>query len=343
MASELSPPSTQFSRLLFTNIFFKMKKHLVALLLLLAAAIAPAIAQRSEAYDSVQVKMFLDSIEQSFKWQTGKVALSGGNASIQVPDGLRYLNAEQSEFVLTQLWGNPPGRGTLGMLFPLDQSPVDDDCFAFDISYEEMGFVKDSDADDIDYTELLTNMQKEAREASAERVKQGYPAIEIVRWAAAPYYDKDKKVLHWAKEIKFGDGEQGNTLNYDVRVLGRKGVLSLNAIGHMDALDKVKPVIPSVIGSISFDEGHRYADFDSKIDNVAAWTIGGLVAGKVLAKAGFFVLILKFLKPLLFVLIAGGGAIWRFITGRRKQEEDADVAESEPSAEDEPKPDEPKV
>ena len=44
------------------------------------------------------------------------------------------------------------------------------------------------------------------------------------------------------------------------------------------------------------------ADFDSKIDNVAAWTIGGLVAGKVLAKAGFFAIILKFIKPLLLLL-----------------------------------------
>lgn len=285
--------------------------------------------------------MFLDSIKQSFQWQTGKVALAGGNATMQIPEGLRYLDAKQSEYVLTQLWGNPPGRGSLGMLFPTDQSPVDEDCFAFNISFDEMGFVKDDDADDINYTELLTTMQKETREASVERVKEGYGAIDLVGWAAAPYYDKDKKVLHWAKELKFGDGTQGNTLNYDVRVLGRKGVLSLNAIGDMDALEKVKPIIPAVIGSVSFDEGHRYADFDSKIDNVAAWTIGGLVAGKVLAKAGFFVIILKFLKPLLFVLVAGGAWLWRFITGRRKQEEEEEyVAEAETVAVPEVKNDE---
>ncbi len=293
--------------------------------------------------------MFLDSIKQSFKWQTGKIALSGGNASMQIPEGLRYLDATQSEFVLTQLWGNPPGRGSLGMLFPTDQSPVDADCFAFNISFDDMGFVKDDDADKIDYSELLTGMQKEIREGSVERVKEGYGAIDLVGWAAAPYYDKDKKVLHWAKELKFGDGSGGNTLNYDVRVLGRKGVLSLNAIGDMDALEKVKPIIPSVIGSISFDEGHRYADFDSKIDNVAAWTIGGLVAGKVLAKAGFFVIILKFLKPLLFVLVAGGAAIWRFISGRRKQEEEegeyvaeTDVATEPKAKNDEANPEQPK-
>ena len=31
----------------------------------------------------------------------------------------------------------------------------------------------------------------------------------------------EKKVLHWAKEIKFGETD-GTTLNYNVRILGQK-------------------------------------------------------------------------------------------------------------------------
>ena len=53
---------------------------------------------------------------------------------------------------------------------------------------------------------------------------------------------------------------------------------------------------------------------------MAAWTIGGLVAGKVLAKAGFFALILKFIKPIL----VGGAALFavirKFITGKSNEE-----------------------
>jgi hypothetical protein len=60
---------------------------------------------------------------------------------------------------------------------------------------------------------------------------------------------------------------------------------------------------------------------------VAAWTIGGLVAGKVLAKAGFFALILKFIKPILLVLIATGGGIWRFLGGRRKEKEEEELTD----------------
>ena len=79
-------------------------------------------------------------------------------------------------------------------------------------------------------------------------------------------------------------------------------------------------------------DGNRYADFDSNVDEVAAWTIGGLVAGKVLAKAGFFAFVLKFIKPILLLLGAGGMAVWRWFTGRKKEEETA-FAEAPPTPE----------
>jgi uncharacterized membrane-anchored protein len=280
--------------------------------------------EMAEAEMIARMTFVLDSIEKSFQWQTGKVDLPGGMASINVPANLRYLNPEQSAFVLSDVWGNPPGVSTAGMLFPVNTSPLTDSAWAFNLSFEEMGYVKDGDADDIDYNELLDNMKKEAVEASKERTQQGYEAIDIVGWASSPYYDKDKKVLHWAKEIKFGTGEAGNTLNYDMRFLGRKGVLSLNAISGINQLELVKGNVAAITNAVSFNEGHRYEDFDSNVDEVAAWTLGGLVAGKVLAKAGFFAVILKFIKPILIGGAALATAIWRWFTGRQQKDEGAE-------------------
>lgn len=301
---------------------YTLMKNLFSVLVFMLALSTSFFTQAQEEVDSTRVKFLLDSINNSFQWQTGTIALGDGMATLKVPSGLRYLNPDQSNFVLTNLWGNPPREKGLGMLFPDNCSPLDAECFAFDIEFDAMGYVKDDDADDINYNELLTNMQKEAKEANPERVKAGYLPVEIVDWAAAPYYDKTKKVLHWAKEIKFGEGAEVNTLNYDVRVLGRKGVLSINAISTVNQLEAVKARIPGLLEGVAFNEGHRYEQFDSKIDDVAAWSIGGLVAGKVLAKAGFFAVILKFIKPILLVVFAGGAAVWRFITGRRKEEEE---------------------
>lgn len=272
--------------------------------------------------DENALNLMMDSINKSFQYQSGNIALPGGIATIQVPTGWRYLNEKQSNFVLTDLWGNPP-QTTMGMLFPENIGPLDSNSVAFILSFEEMGFVKDDDADSYNYNDILKDLQKETEASNAERVKEGYDAITLVGWAAPPFYDKEKKAIHWAKELQFGpDGQFPRTLNYDVRILGRKGILSMNAVSDIHALEMVKKSIPDLVNSIQYTEGNRYADFDSKVDNVAAWTIGGLVAGKVLAKAGFFAVILKFIKPILLLVGGGGAAAWRWITGRRKEEEE---------------------
>lgn len=263
----------------------------------------------------------MDSVTKALKFQTGTIQLDNGVAQLNVPAGFKYLNKEQSNYIVTEIWGNPPQDGILGMIFPDNGGPFADSSYAFVITYDAMGYVKDDDADKINYNDMLKEMQSGEKEENAERVKQGYTTIHMVGWAQQPFYDKTNKVLHWAKELKFGTDAEQNTLNYEVRLLGRRGVLSLNAVATMSEFALVKKDIDKVLAMPSFTKGNTYAEFDSKVDDVAAWTIGGLVAGKVLAKAGLFALLLKNIKLIIIAVIAGGGAVWRFITGRRKKEE----------------------
>ena len=153
--------------------------------------------------------------------------------------------------------------------------------------YEEDGYVKDDDADTIDYSKLLKQMQESAREANQQRVKKGYDPVELVGWAAKPRYDRQTHKLYWAKEIKFGDSPQ-HTLNYNIRILGRQGVLVLNAVASMPQLAAIEAATPQILSMVDFNEGHRYADFDSKTDKVATYGIAALVAGGIAAKLGLF-------------------------------------------------------
>lgn len=275
----------------------------------------------AQGIDTLQDRVNL--IEQSLFYQTGELPLKVGEAKLKVPNGFRFLDRKQSIFILTELWGNPADSSVIGMLVPNGNGVLDFNSWVFTISYDDMGYVKDDDADDINYDDLLNEMQQECTDANPEREKQGYQAIEIIGWASQPYYDNHKKVLHWAKEIKFGK-DTINTLNYNLRVLGRKGVFMLNAIATMYELPEVRTNIGKVINSIEFTEGNRYGDFKTDIDQVAAWTIGGLVAGKILAKVGLFALVLKFWKLIAIVFVAGGSAIWKFFIARKKQEEGMD-------------------
>src|SRR5690606_16134725 len=133
------------------------------------------------------------------------------------------------------------------------------------ITYDEIGYVKDDDAEDIDYDELMTEMKTEAEAQNAQRMQLGFEPISIVGWAAKPYYDKEKNVLHWAKEIRFGETEE-HTLNYNVRILGRKGVLVLNAVASMHELAEVEQKINPVLASYSYADGNKYTDFNPDMD-----------------------------------------------------------------------------
>ncbi|MBS1513074.1 MAG: DUF2167 domain-containing protein [Bacteroidetes bacterium] len=257
----------------------------------------------------VKAQLLMDSIEHAMKYSTGSITLPNGHAKLNVPAGFKYLNAEQSNYVLTEVWGNPKQDGILGMIFPENGSPVSDGPYAFVIKYEEIGYVKDEDADKINYDDLLKQIQKDEDEANKTRKAEGYPAIHMVGWASPPFYDKTNKVLHWAKNISF-EGEDENTLNYEVRLLGRKGVLSMNAVASMKNIDSVKRDINTILAMPSFTDGNTYKDFDSKTDNVAAWTIGGLVAGKVLLKVGFWAVLGKFFIAAWKFIVLGVAAVW---------------------------------
>ncbi|MBT1686926.1 DUF2167 domain-containing protein [Dawidia soli] len=290
-----------------------MRKPLLTLLA--AIFMMPAFAAYSGGSDSTNT--FLDSLEASFQYQTGEIKL-GDIGTLQVPKGFRYLDSAQARFVIHDLWGNPGGSGTLGMIVP-ENMAITNDAWAFIITYDGMGYVKDDDADEIDYDEMLQEIHKEEPEINQSRREAGYDPMYMIGWAAKPYYDADKKVLHWAKEIQFGDSvDVEHTLNYNVRILGRKGVVVLNAVALMHELPDVQANIDPVLSSFTYADGQKYSDFDPDIDEVAAWTIGGLVAGKVLAKAGFFALLLKNAKLIGLAVMGLFTAAWKWF--KRKTE-----------------------
>jgi len=263
-------------------------------------------------------EIYYQEIEESFNYQTGIIELPTGNAKLNIPKGFHFLDQEQSISLLTEYWGNPEDQSVLGLIKPIDVALFDENSWVFIISFDEMGYVEDDDAADIDYDELEQDLIQETNEGNQFRISQGYGSMEFLGWAEAPYYDQNKKVLHWAKEMHFEDQEE-NTLNYNLRILGRKGVFMFNAVAGISELEVVNNNVDAVLGSIEFNEGYSYFDFDPDMDDVAAWSIGGLVAGKVLAKVGFFALIVKFWKLIVLGIAGIGSFIWK----RKKSNKDS--------------------
>jgi uncharacterized membrane-anchored protein len=258
-------------------------------------------------------------LEAQLQYQTGRVTVRNGLATLELPADFRYLDARQAAMVL-QAWGNPPGSRTLGMLLPSGHSVFAREAWAVVITYDEDGYVKDDDAAKIDYGDLLKKMQQGIRDENDERKRAGYPTVELVGWAEPPRYDSASHKLYWAKNLRFGD-DTAHMLNYNIRVLGRRGVLVLNAVAEMDQLEQIKGAMSQVMGFVEFTDGHRYADFVPGTDKVAKYGIAALIAGGVAAKAGLFKVLLAALiglKKLLVVALAAMAAFFRKLMGRKK-------------------------
>jgi uncharacterized membrane-anchored protein len=243
-------------------------------------------------------------LANGLKYQQGEIVLRGGIAKIKLPPDFRYLDPGDTDTVLSKIWGNPQDSNMLGLIVPAGFNPLAGSSWAVVITYGEDGYVKDNDAASIDYAKLLTQMKQGVQEANKERQKAGYPPIDLVGWAAPPRYDQATHKLYWARELKFGDSPE-HTLNYSIRILGRRGVLVLNAVASMAQLKAVEAATPSILGMVDFQDGHRYADFNPGTDKVATYGIAALIAGGILAKAGMFKLLwIGILAAKKFVIIA---------------------------------------
>jgi uncharacterized membrane-anchored protein len=258
---------------------------------------------------------FLDSLH----FQQGEILLPKKIATLKLPAGFRYLPPADAERVLVDAWGNPPGYESLGMIFPADRSPLDENSWGVIITYDEDGHVKDDDALSIKYDEILADMKAQTQENNEQRKKDGYPAMTLVGWAEPPSYDSATHKFYWAKELSV-EGSKANTLNYNIRVLGRKGVLVLNAIANMNQVSEIRAQMPTVVAATEFTSGNRYADFDSSTDKVAEYGLAALLAGGVAAKLGLFgklfALLLAFKKLIVVGVLALFSMISRIFKGK---------------------------
>ncbi len=270
-----------------------------------------------EAPAAEQPKISAEEFLQSLKPQSGNITLPNQVATINLKEGFQYLSPESTEKLLVDAWGNPPGNETLGMIIPTSVSPLAAEGWGVVITYDEDGYVSDEDADSIDYADLLSDMKEESVAVNEERKKQGYGSMLLVGWAEPPHYDQNTHKYYWAKEFST-DNAGENSLNYNIRILGRKGVLVLNAVAGMNQISNIKMQMPELLAVTEFAQGNRDQDFNADTDHVAEYGLAALVAGGVAAKMGFFAklaaLFLAFKKFIIIGAVALFGLIGKLFS-----------------------------
>lgn len=302
---------------------------LAALMPAVSATTAPSPVSEQAAIAAQRAAA--DRLTQTMKRQTGTVHIASANADLNLGDAYYFVGPDDARTILVDVWRNPPGAatGVLGMVFPKGKSFIDDTWSAV-ITFEDTGYVSDDDAKTIDYNEMLANMKAADEEQAPATRAEGYPAGILQRWAQAPTYDAQKHSLVWARDIKF-DGMAQDTLNYDIRLLGRSGVLSMNILADMGQLAEVREAAKTFANVGSFKAGARYADYNASTDRKAEYGIAGLVAAggaaAVAKKVGLLAVLAKFGKFIVIGLVALFAAFRNAIGGLFGRKPALDAAE----------------
>lgn len=298
------------------------------LLLACAAFVAPAAHAASSsdttgATASTSTASTLEA-EQEAAFKAAKAVQKTGPAEIalrdqahlHLPAGYVWVPTPAAAQLMRSM-GNRTDDTFIGAIFPAD----DADWMAV-VKFVKEGYIKDDDAKDWNADDLLKSLKEGTEAANEERAKRGIPGIEVTGWAQKPQYEAESHRLVWSALSKRKGGTDGNQgVNYNTYALGRDGYLSLNLITNANDLDKYKPDAAKLLAALQYDDGKKYADFNSSTDKVAAYGLAALVAGVAVKKLGLFALVLAFFaKFAKLAVVAVGAALWGIAKVFKKKE-----------------------
>jgi uncharacterized membrane-anchored protein len=282
-----------------------LSKHSLCFVALLAVLALPFSAPAQEQAATPKVKI---------DWQDGPaVGKLGDLAEIKVPEGYRFAGSDGTRKFL-ELTQNPPSGAELGVLIPERKENDASNAFWFVIfEFHEIGYVKDDDRDKLDANALLKELQSNTEEGNKERAKRGWPAYNIDGWYKPPFYDVSTKNLTWAtRGHAIENGKEDKSVNYSIRILGRRGTMDVDLVLGPDVVSDVLPRFAQVLQGFSFKTGHSYAEFRSG-DKVAEYGLAALVAGGATAIAFKTGLLAKFWKLILAMFVALSAMIKRAV------------------------------
>lgn len=230
----------------------------------------------------------------SIQWTKGPATAGIGTmGEIQIPEGYQFASASDAQTLL-ELYGNPRNPSILGAIVPL----AEDSDWTLIFKFDDVGYVKDADKESIDAEEILSSFQAGLPDMNAARLAAGGDECNGISWMEKPFYDPQTNNLTWALRLGFAEGD---SVNYDIRILGRRGVMEATLLDSPETYAKSIPDVKQVLTGFSFTSGEKYAEWKQG-DKIAAYGLTGLVAGGGLAMAAKTGLLGK-----LGLLLAKGG------------------------------------
>ena len=239
-----------------------------------------------------------------------------GRATLQIPKGFRFLDATGAQEFLKRTGDRPSGEETGLLMHTQDEWWVI-------LEFEEIGYVKDDEKKELNADKLIESYKQGTESMNETRQERGSPPIRIVGWHVAPNFNDITKNLEWSVEAESGGKK---FVNYNVRLLGRKGVTKVTLIEDRAHVDATLPQFREILRSHQYIGGESYAEYRQG-DRIAQYGLGALVLGgaaAAAAKFGLFAPLIVFFKKAwkLVAAVVVGAVMWikNLITGRNKNE-----------------------
>jgi len=256
--------------------------------------------------------------ESEINWIEGPVVVDLGEnlAQLDMSDAYLFANGDDTMAVMEYL-GNPPTNEEVGMIIPNSEN----ENWFIVFEYSDIGYVNDDDSDEIDAAAILESYREGTEAANEERVNMGATPIHVTGWFEEPFYNSQTNNLTWAMMLE--DDEEEQTVNYNIRILGREGYMSAVLVADPESLTALKPELAGIISSFSYKTGNRYAEYvqGDKLAKIGLTALIAGGAGAVAVKLGLFQVLAKFWKALVVGVLAFFGAIWKFLTRFFRTEE----------------------
>src|SRR5258706_4737916 len=211
-----------------------------------------------------------------------------GVAQVDLPAGYVFLDGKTTRAMMKSS-GEPSSGREYGSLMPTNGD------WQVMFEYDDVGFVKDDEKDKLDADKLLDAIKRGTAAANRERVRIGNSPLEIIGWEQPPKYDATSHNLEWAIRAT-SEGRQ--ILNYNTRLLRRKGVMEVVLIVEPEKLSETLPAFRNLLAGYEFQTGQTYAEYRPG-DKVAKYGFAALVLGGTAvgaAKLGLFAWLAVFLK-----------------------------------------------
>jgi uncharacterized membrane-anchored protein len=273
----------------------------------------------------------VESSQPKIDWIDGPVtARLGDVAQIRIPEGSRFTGKDGTRKFL-ELTQNPPSGNELGTIIPIISKNSDggeSEPFWFVIfEFSEVGYVKDDDRDKLDADALLKSIKENTEESNQERAKRGWAAYHVTSWYKPPFYDASTKNLTWAMQgYSQTNGKQETSVNYSVRILGRRGTMNVDLVLGPDEVATALPKFEAILPGYSFMPGSTYSEFRAG-DKVAEYGLATLVAGgatAIAAKTGLLAKLWKLIVAAIAAFVAFLKRIWNYlkklISGKASEE-----------------------